>query len=350
MERRNSEILGAIDIAKQPAQAGGWRDQMRQAVRDPDALIDQLGLPDELREEARRAAKLFPLVVPQAFLARMRHGDALDPLLRQVLPIGAEAAQAPAGFSVDPVGESGAVQAAGMLQKYQGRALLIVAGVCAVGCRYCFRRHFPYDESPSSLSQWQPAIDVIEQSLDLEEIILSGGDPLMRSDEWLVELVKRLENISHLRRLRIHTRLPIVIPDRVTDQLVALLASTRFAPTVVVHANHPAEIDSGCSASLLRLVKAGVPVLNQAVLLKGVNDDALVLAELSRKLLDARVMPYYLNQLDPVVGAAHFDVPVERGLEIIAELRTVLPGFGVPRYVKEVCGASHKVEVAGLGE
>lgn len=347
MERRIT-LKPIPSVAPQTGGQSGktWREQLRQAVRDPDRLIDLLELPDELRGPARRASGLFPLLVPHSFLARMRIGDANDPLLRQVLPIEHEAEGAKAGFSVDPVGEADAVRAAGLLQKYHGRALLIVAGICAVACRYCFRRHFPYDESPSSLSQWQPALTEIEQSPDIEEVILSGGDPLMRSDEWLAELVARIEEIPHVRRLRIHTRLPIVVPDRVEDALLGWLSATRLAPTVVVHANHAAEIDADCGAALLRLVKSGVPVLNQTVLLRGVNDDVDVLAELSRVLLDVRVMPYYLHQLDPVVGAAHFEVPVARGLELVAELRKQLPGFGVPRYVREVVGAAHKVEFA----
>ena len=189
---------------------------------------------------ARRASELFGLVVPHAFLARMRIGAANDPLLRQILPIEVETARAPDGFSVDPVGERAAALAAGLLQKYQGRALLIVAGVCAVACRYCFRRHFPYDESPATLSQWQSALAKIEQSPDIEEVILSGGDPLMRSDEWLAQLVAQIEAIPHVRRLRVHTRLPIVIPDRIDDELLGWLGATRLAPTVVVHATHAA--------------------------------------------------------------------------------------------------------------
>jgi EF-P beta-lysylation protein EpmB len=347
VERRISEQPSEIEAPTAGPIVSGWRDQLRQAVRDPDILIDMLELPAELRPGARAAAELFPLVVPHAFLSRMRRGDPNDPLLRQVLPIDAETGPAPDGFSADPVGEAGAGKASGMLQKYHGRALLIVAGVCAVACRYCFRRHYPYDETPSGLAEWQPALKVIAESPDIEEIILSGGDPLMRSDEWLAELVHQLEAIPHVRRLRFHTRLPIVIPDRVTDDLLTLLSTTRFAPTVVVHANHPAEIDEACGAALLRLVKAGVPVLNQCVLLGGINDDVSVLAGLSRALLDVRVMPYYMSQLDPVAGAAHFEVDTKRGLEIIAELRKQLPGFGVPRYVQEVIGAEHKVEVQG---
>ena len=324
---------------------GSWRDQLKRAVRDPEQLLELLELPKELLAGARRAAQQFPLVVPHAFLSRMRSGDPQDPLLCQVLPLAAEVEPVPVGYGPDPVGEADAVLAHGLLQKYHGRALLIVTGVCAVACRYCFRRHFPYDESPSSLVQWQPALQAIAQAPDLEEVILSGGDPLMRSDDWLAELLAQLEAIPHVRRLRIHTRLPIVIPDRVTDELLAWLGTTRLAPTVVVHSNHPAEIDAACGAALRKLVRHGIPVLNQTVLLRGVNDDAAVLAKLSRVLLDHRVMPYYLHQLDPVAGATHFEVPVARGFELMAQLRRELPGFGVPRYVREVIGAAHKVEL-----
>jgi EF-P beta-lysylation protein EpmB len=327
---------------------GSWRDQLRRAIRDPDALLERLGLPDSLRDGARRAAAQFPLVVPEAFVGRMRHGDPHDPLLAQVLPIASELADAGSGYVTDPCGEGEAVKAPGLLQKYHGRALLIVAGVCAIACRYCFRRHFPYEDSPAGLAQWQPALDEIRRSEDLEEVILSGGDPLMRPDRWLAELVGQLETIPHVRRLRIHTRLPIVIPDRIDDALLGWLGATRLAPTVVVHSNHPAEIDASCGDALLRLVRCGVPVLNQTVLLRGVNDDADTLAELSRRLLDVRTMPYYLHQLDPVAGAQHFEVPVERGQQLIAELRRRLPGFGVPRYVREVVGEAHKVEFAPL--
>ncbi len=308
-------------------------------------LIDRLGLPDSLRDGARRAAALFPLVVPEAYLLRIRPGDPSDPLLRQVLPLDAEAAPSPEGFTTDPLGEESATRTPGLLQKYEGRALLVLTGVCAVACRYCFRRHFPYDETPNGFEQWEPALAQLAGSPDVEEVILSGGDPLMRSDAWLAQLVERLEAIPHLRRLRVHTRLPIVIPDRVTADMIAWLNGSRLAPTVVVHANHPAELDRSCHDALLRLVRAGVPTLNQSVLLRDVNDDADTLTELSKRLLDARVMPYYLHQLDPIVGAAHFEVPAERGLEIVAEMRTRLPGFGVPRYVREVAGEAHKVEL-----
>ena len=322
-----------------------WREQLRRAIRDPDELIARLKLPQALREAARRAADRFALVVPEAFVGRIRPGDPSDPLLAQVLPTRDELSPPAAGYGADPCGDLAASRAPGLLQKYDGRALLIVAGVCAVACRYCFRREFPYDESPNGLAQWRPALEELRRSPGVEEVLLSGGDPLMRPDDWLAELVTQLEDIPHLRRLRIHTRLPIVIPDRVDDALLGWLRATRLAPTVVVHSNHPNELDEDCSAALLRLVKSGVPVLNQTVLLRGVNDDADTLTELSKRLLDARVMPYYLHQLDPVTGAQHWEVPVARGLELVAELRRRLPGFGVPRYVREVIGAAHKVEL-----
>jgi EF-P beta-lysylation protein EpmB len=274
----------------------------------------------------------------------MRRGDPADPLLRQVLPLDAEAAPA-AGFTADPLGEAAAQRAPGLLRKYEGRALLIAAGLCAVSCRYCFRRHFPYDETPATLAAWEPALAALAESPGVDEAILSGGDPLVRSDAFLASLAARLAAIPHLRRLRVHTRLPIVIPERVDRSLIAWLTGTRLATIVVVHANHPAEIDASCGAALERLVDAGIPVLNQSVLLTGVNDDADTLAALSRRLLDHRVIPYYLHQLDPVAGAAHFFVDEARGCAIVAELRRLLPGYAVPRYVREVPGAEHKVEI-----
>lgn len=326
------------------SESAPWKQILREAVRDPDVLLDRLGLPDELRVGARRAAQGFPLIVPEGFIRRMRFGDPRDPLLRQVLPI-ADEDRSPPRFVADPLAEGAATRAPGLLHKYHGRALLVAAAVCAVSCRYCFRRHYPYEESPTGPQAWQPAVDRVAADPTIEEIILSGGDPLMRSDSWLGPFVRQLESISHLRRLRIHTRLPILIPERVDDALIGWLSATRLSPWVVVHANHPAEIDESVGRALERLVRAGIPVLNQSVLLAGVNDDVEVLAELSTRLLDHRVIPYYLHQLDPVEGAAHFEVPESRGREIVAELRKRLPGYGVPSYVKELAGEPHKIPI-----
>ena len=292
-------------------------------------------------EPARNAAAGFPLFAPLEFIRRMEIGNPRDPLLRQVLPLGEELVDQP-GFTTDPVGDLAARSAPGMLHKYRGRALLVTTGACAVHCRYCFRRGYPYSAGPRSLADWQPALDAIAADSTIEEVLLSGGDPLTIVDSQLATLARRLETIDHLKRLRIHTRLPIVIPQRINAELLEWLRGTRLTPIVVIHVNHPHEIDEAVSHSLARLVDAGIPVLNQSVLLRGVNDDAAALIELSKRLVDLRVMPYYLHQLDRVQGAAHFEVPVGRGIELIDQMRRQLPGYAVPRYVQEIAGDDGK--------
>jgi EF-P beta-lysylation protein EpmB len=319
-----------------------WKQALAAAVRDPDELIGLLGLPDPCREGARRVARRFPLVAPRGFVARMRPGDPGDPLLRQVLPLDLEEEDRP-GFVADPVGDASAAVLPGLLQKYEGRALLIASGTCAVHCRYCFRREFPYDETPRGLEAWRPALERLSADESIIEVILSGGDPLILTDAALEELVQAIASIRHVRRLRVHTRLPIVIPERVTDELLLCLRGLRLVPIVVVHANHAQELDATCGEALERLVDAGIPTLNQSVLLRGVNDDPEALVRLCERLLELRVLPYYLHQLDPVRGATHFHVGEERGREIVAELRRRLPGYAVPRYVREVPGAGSKI-------
>ena len=315
------------------------------AIRDPAELCQRLELPAEYAAQAEAASGDFPLFAPLPFVARMKPGDPHDPLLRQVLPLDDELAEVP-GFTRDPVGDSAARLEPGVIQKYDRRALLILTGACPIHCRYCFRRHYPYSEGPRSLEQWAPAIERIAADESLDEVILSGGDPLMLADEQLADIAERLAGISHVRRLRVHTRMPIVIPERVCDALIGWLRGTRLAPIVVVHANHPTEIGGDSrdpvSAALARLVDAGIPVLNQAVLLRGVNDDVEILAELCRRLVNLRVMPYYLHQLDRVAGAAHFEVPLERAQAIARELRDRLPGYAVPRLVAEIAGEACK--------
>lgn len=275
----------------------------------------------------------------------MRPRDPKDPLLRQVLPV-ADEWRRPKGFVHDPVGDLAARQAPGLLHKYHGRALVVVSGACAVHCRYCFRRHFPYSEDAGP-GTWDTALCALKKDKSIEEVILSGGDPWALSDRRLAELAARLSDIGHLKRLRVHTRLPVVIPQRVTDELLAWLCGTRLMPVVVVHVNHPQELDEATVAALRKLGSAGIPLLNQAVLLAGINDDVQVLAELSRRLIEAGVLPYYLHQLDRVTGAAHFEVALARGRQLVAELQRRLPGYLVPRYVREVAGAPYKVVVAG---
>jgi EF-P beta-lysylation protein EpmB len=286
-------------------------------------------------------------------LARIRPGDPADPLLTQVLPRKEELAEVPQ-FSRDPLGESAAGCAAGLLVKYKRRALIVASGTCGVHCRFCFRRHFPYRQLPDGeRASWQPCFPDwptvfrwIAEEPSIEEVILSGGDPLCVEDDGLGRLFSRLSEIAHIRRLRLHTRLPIVVPQRVTEELLTVLRGTRLAPLVVVHANHPAEIDPAVAVALGRLVDAGIPILNQAVLLRGVNDNTDTLADLCRRLVDLRVMPYYLHQLDRVAGAAHFEVPTLRGIELVRQLRAQLPGYAVPRYVRDTPGGANKEVLA----
>jgi L-lysine 2,3-aminomutase len=319
-----------------------WHEALKDAVRDPDELCRLLGLPTAMAARAHTAARQFSVFAPHGFIARMRPGDPDDPLLRQVLPLSDELVEVH-GFVADPVGDTDAIRQPGLLQKYAGRALLVTTGRCAVHCRYCFRRYFPYSESPRSLDDWQLALDEIAHDTTIHEVILSGGDPLTIVDHTLAELIDQLAAIRHVRRLRIHTRLPIMIPQRVTDGLIDALRQTRLTPIVVVHSNHANELDSNVADALATLADTGIVLLNQAVLLAGVNDSVEAQFALCERLIDLRVMPYYLHQLDPVAGAAHFEVPIAVGRQIIAELRSRLPGYAVPRYVQEVRGAKNKV-------
>ncbi|SFJ53925.1 EF-P beta-lysylation protein EpmB [Planctomicrobium piriforme] len=357
-----------------------WQRSLANAIRDVSTLLDRLGLTGELpdfspsisprpSQETNRVgrgaggegperlaatpaspeasnsdaapASDFPVLVPESYLRRMRAGDPRDPLLLQVLPVTAEQ-QNTTGFGLDPVGDEQARLAPGLLHKYHGRALLIAHGSCAVHCRYCFRRHFPYAEEPHSHSQFQPALDALRADESISEIILSGGDPLILSNRRLRQLLASLEEIPHLRRLRIHSRLPIVLPDRINTELLQLLTSSRLRTIFVVHANHARELTGDCADALSQIRESGIPVLNQAVLLRGVNDSVDALADLCERCVDLGVMPYYLHQLDRVQGAAHFEVPVEVGRELITALQARLPGYAVPRYVAEYPGAPSK--------
>lgn len=322
-------------------QSADWHGSLAQAVRDPDELIELLHLSDDYRGPARQAAELFPLLVPRSFLARMEPGNPRDPLLMQVLPLAIEAADVPR-FVPDALQEERFRTAPGLLHKYAGRALLIATGSCAVHCRYCFRRHYPYGQEPRRLEDWRPALESIAADRSLREIILSGGDPLMLTDARLAALCRALDEIPHLRRLRLHTRLPIVLPDRVTRELLDLLTGGRLTPIVVVHANHANEIAGDCAEALRTLVRAGIATLNQAVLLRGINDSVEALVALCERLADLGVMPYYLHQLDRTAGTAHFEVPEDRGRALIEELRRRLPGYAVPQYVREIAGEPYK--------
>ena len=310
-------------------------------MTSPDELLHLLNVDADANLLAGRDAKrLFALRVPRAFIARMEPGNPNDPLLRQVLTSQEEFINAP-GFSTDPLEEQHSV-VPGLLHKYSNRALLLVKGGCAVNCRYCFRRHFPYAENQGNKRNWQQALEYISAHPQLDEIIFSGGDPLMAKDHELDWLLTQLESIPHIKRLRIHSRLPIVIPARITDTLVARIAASSLQVLLVNHVNHANEIDAAFRASMKKLRMAGVTLLNQSVLLRGVNDNANTLADLSNALFDAGVMPYYLHVLDKVQGAAHFMVSDEEARAIVRELLTQVSGYLVPKLAREIGGEPSK--------
>ena len=314
-----------------------WQQLWRDAVRDPRALLVQLGLDQAAVRMSDAAAAQFPLRVPQGFVSRMRHGDRLDPLLRQVLPLDDEMRPMP-GFSRDPVGDGAAKIGSGVIRKYRGRALLIATGSCAVHCRYCFRRHFPYAEETAAADGWRDAVERIRSDDTIHEVILSGGDPWSLSTAKLADLTDALASIPHLKRLRVHTRLPIVLPERIDQALLSWLATLPWPTTIVVHANHANEFDSHVDGAMALLRGTGATLLNQAVLLRGVNDSVEALAELSERSHAAGVLPYYLHQLDRVDGAAHFEVDDTRARQLHAALAARLSGYLVPKLVREVAG------------
>lgn len=321
-----------------------WQQLLAESINDPADLLAALNLGRDWLPAARAAARDFPLRVPRGFVARMQPGDPADPLLRQVLPLGEELLETP-GYGPDPVGDLAVRIGPGVLHKYQGRALLVTTGACAVHCRYCFRRHFPYGEENPRRGGWDAALAAVAADPSITEVILSGGDPLSLSDARLAELTTGIQAIPHVRRLRLHTRLPVVLPERVDERLLGWLGATRLQKVVVIHANHANELDDAVAAAMARLAGAGCTLLNQSVLLHGVNDNAAALAALSERLFASGVLPYYLHMLDPVAGAAHFAVADDDARNLLEELRNRLPGYLVPRLVREVAGAPSKLPV-----
>tara|TARA_R110000823_G_scaffold47903_2_gene121757 strand:- start:10434 stop:11489 length:1056 start_codon:yes stop_codon:yes gene_type:complete len=326
-----------------------WRQQLRDVITSTAELLSVLELKPGQVGASEAACADFPLKVPRSFVARMQPRNPRDPLLRQVLASRQELTS-PAGFGTDPVGEQDSANPrAGIIHKYQGRVLLIVAGGCAVNCRYCFRRHFPYGENRISRDEWRAALDYIRADAGITEVILSGGDPLLAGDEQLSELVGMLGDIPQVQRLRVHSRLPVVIPARVTPQLLDAISHPRLSSVMVLHSNHANEIDREVGAAAGALRNHGITTLNQAVLLGGVNDSVAAQVALNERLFKVGVLPYYLHLLDKVAGAAHFDVPEDTAVQLHAALRARLPGYLVPRLVREVAGANAKVDVLARG-
>lgn len=324
---------------------GCWQEQLAGAVTAPEQLLSMLQLSTRLLPPALKACKAFPLRVPHAYINRIEPGNPNDPLLRQVLPIGEECEHIE-GFGLDPLAEQSQNPTDGVIHKYHGRLLLIVGGSCAVNCRFCFRRHFPYQDNRLDRDSWNSAMEYIRSDTSIKEVILSGGDPLASSDRRLEKIATELNHIDHVETLRIHTRLPVVIPDRVTDDLINWFARQRLQPVMVIHANHANEIDESVREAMFRLKQAGVTLLNQAVLLEGVNDSPAALIQLGDALFKAGVLPYYLHLLDPVHGAAHFDVPEAKAKSLIKEVMDSCPGYLVPKLVREIPGRPGKTWIS----
>lgn len=322
--------------------SSSWQHDMAQGIRKVSELLKLLHISPEKLPDTIDHDGDFPFRVPRSYVERMNKSDPHDPLLRQVLPLSREQEKTP-GFSSDPVGDFPAMSAPGLVHKYKGRALLITTGACAVHCRYCFRRHFPYSETQLAVNDWDNAINYIANDTSITEVILSGGDPLTLSDRRLTSLTGKLCQIPHLNRLRIHTRLPVVLPARVDSGLLNWLRSIPLRTVMMIHANHPNEINNEVQDALVRLVENGMTLFNQSVLLHGVNNDSTILVKLSEILFAAGVTPYYLHVLDKVQGSAHFAVAEEKIRSIYQELLTSLPGYLVPRLVREKAGEPYKM-------
>lgn len=322
-----------------------WQTALKNLVTEPEDLLKRLALDDKWLKPARSAAALFPLKVTESFVRRMRPGDPKDPLLLQVLPLQAEH-HIVEGYTADPLEETKANPLPGLIHKYHGRVLLIAATHCAIHCRYCFRRHFPYEDNRPSRKEWDNALDYIRGQPDIHEVILSGGDPMALSDRHLIWLCEQLAGIAHIKTVRIHTRLPVILPERITDTLTKSFATSRLQFVCVVHSNHAQELDHAVEEALTRLKKANVHLLNQSVLLRGINDSPEALIELSHTLFNMGVLPYYLHAMDRVAGAAHFDVSENETKALMARLRDSLPGYLVPKWVKEEPSAASKTLLA----
>jgi len=312
-----------------------WQLSLKNLITDPKELFAILDLPKELLPAAERASTLFDLRVPREFVALMRKGDPKDPLLAQVLPLEQEFEER-SGFIEDPLNEAASRPTAGVVHKYKDRVLLILSGACAINCRYCFRRHFPYSDNQISGPAREQALTYIRSNSDIKEVILSGGDPLVASDTRLEQLINDLAAIPHIERLRVHTRLPVVIPSRITDRLLEILGKTRLQTALVLHINHSREISTELEHACQQMRQAGVTLLNQAVILRNVNDQAAIQVELSRSLYRIGILPYYLFLFDPVKGASHFDIAESDAKTLAAQMQSELPGYLMPRLAKEI--------------
>ncbi len=328
-----------------PPSLPSWQSILSQAVTDPKELLALLNLDPSLLPAAIAGAETFSMRVPHTYIARMQPGNEHDPLLLQILPTQAECEETE-GFVHDPLGEGPKNPQPGIIHKYHGRLLLMPGQLCAVNCRFCFRRHFPYKDNRLNKDEWQAALTYIRDDTSIKEVIFSGGDPLAQNDKRLASLVNALADIPHVERVRIHTRMPVVIPQRVCDELLEWLTGTRLQTVMVIHCNHPNEIDGDVAQAMKTLHRHGIHLLNQSTILKGINDNVETLLELSEKLFACHVMPYYLHLFDKVQNAAHFAVDDDTVTKLVAQMSTRCSGYLVPKIVREVAGMSSKMTIA----
>jgi L-lysine 2,3-aminomutase (EC 5.4.3.2) len=338
------QIFDVIQIQTHEEQTS-WSHELKRAITQLPELLKELDLPADLAATHIGATKTFRLLVPRPYLSRIEKGNLNDPLLLQVLPQHQELADVE-GYLKDPLQEANHTPQKALVHKYESRVLVITTGICAVNCRYCFRRHFPYGDNQLAQSEWQSVIDYVTNDKNINEVILSGGDPLMLKDKVLAERVRSLESIAHLKRLRIHTRLPVVIPSRIDDELIYWMSQSRLSIVLVTHINHANEIDQAVESAMLRLKQIGVTLLNQGVLLKNVNDSVEAQVDLSNRLFQVGLLPYYMFTFDPVAGAAHFDIPIEDAQRLMGEVTKKLPGYLVPKLAKEIPGRASKTVFA----
>ncbi|MCK5817745.1 MAG: EF-P beta-lysylation protein EpmB [Psychromonas sp.] len=336
--------MSKIIILNTTEQSASWQKELANAIKNPEKLLELLNISNNSRLLSNIARKQFPLIVPLPFISKMKIGDINDPLLKQVLPIKSEEL-VHKDYFIDPLQEH-QTAIPGLLHKYKSRVLLIVKSGCAVNCRYCFRRHFPYQDNNLTKTQLNHIIKYLNDHREINEVILSGGDPLMSKDDFLLHIITRLETVTHLKRLRIHTRLPVVIPNRITSALVSILKETSLNVIMVLHINHANEIDTYFQIKINALHQAGVQLLNQSVLLKGVNDTSEALVNLSEALSQAHIFPYYLFVLDKIQGAQHFDIEEKKAKLLLDEMNIELPGYLVPKLSREIADKKYKTVIA----
>lgn len=325
-------------------QALSWQEQLAQAIRQPNELLDYVGLMANSIGYSQKAIEQFPVRVPYAFADRIQRNNPDDPLLRQVFPYIDEE-NICEGYVNDPLSESNVQPVQGLLQKYNSRVLSITTGACAIHCRYCFRRHFPYQDSSANGTHLKQSLDYIQSDKSIKEVILSGGDPLTLSDRRLIELCRSLAQINHVKRIRFHTRIPVVLPARLSEELIKTISTMGKTVIFVLHINHANEIDDAVINNIKLLLQFNIMVLNQSVLLKGINDTTESLIALSERLVENKVTPYYLHLLDPVAGAAHYDVDEQQAQQLIQQMHAAVSGYLVPKLVKEEVGTDGKTRV-----